>query len=140
MSRVIRLTMGFILFINFVYRFIRMVRKISRQTYHEDTIHRFQCKKCGGIHTMNGPEAKKIRFRPQVRKSTPLSQSRAYIFKCPLCEERTSQTILYDQNKTYGLGMIRLQLNEEQIPLIIDFLLKGVLPYFIFASISRFFS
>lgn len=136
----IRLTIGFILFINFVYRFILMARKISRQTYHEDTIHRFQCKKCEEIHTMNGPEAKKIRFRPQVRKSTPLSQSTAYIFKCPLCEERTSQKILFDQNKTYGLGMIRLQLNEEQMPLLLDFFLKGVLPFIIFSSIARFFS
>lgn len=124
---------------NFFYRAIRMFRVMARQVYDEKTIHRFQCRKCEEIHTLTGPEAKKLRWKPRIEKKTPRSQSTAYRFDCPYCRKRTSQTVLYDTNMTKGAGMVRVQMNEEQFPILMDFLIKGLLPAILLSSIYRWF-
>ena len=126
--------------VNFFYRAIRMFRQMSRQTYDENTIHRFQCRKCEEIHTLTGPEVKKIRWKPRVEKKTPRSQSTAYRFTCPHCHQHTSQTVLYDTNVTKGAGMVRVQMNDGQVPILIDFLIKGLLPVILLSSIYSWFS
>lgn len=120
---------------NFFYQAIRMFRRMSRQAYDENTIHRFQCSNCEEVHTLTGPEAKKIRWKPRVEKRTPRSQSTAYRFTCPHCHKRTSQTVLYDTNVTKGAGMVRVQMNEEQVPILIEFLVKGLLPVILLSTI-----
>lgn len=136
---IIGLTLALIVFLNFVYQAIRMFRRVSRQVFAEDAVHRFQCRKCEEIHTLTGPEAKKIRWAPRIKKSTPRRQSTSYVFNCPHCHKRTSQTYLYDTNVTKGAGMVRIQMNEEQLPLLIDFLMKGLLPFILLSFIYRFF-
>ncbi|AOV08684.1 hypothetical protein [Sporosarcina ureilytica] len=124
---------------NFFHHAIRMFRSMTRQIYDENAVHRLQCSKCEEIHTITGPEAKKLRWAPRVEKRTPRSQSTAYRFTCPHCHKHASQIVLYDTNVTKGAGMVRVQMNEEQKPLLIEFLIKGLLPVIFLSSIYRFF-
>ena len=139
----IRMLIGFtlvvIIFLNFVYQTIRLFRGLSRQMYDKDTVQRFQCSKCDEIHSLTGPELKKLRWAPRIQKRTFRSQSTAIVFQCPHCHKRASQTVLYDTNVTRGAGMVRVQMNEEQKPLILQFLIRGLLPFFLLSMFSRFF-
>ncbi|MFD1204675.1 hypothetical protein ACFQ38_06055 [Sporosarcina contaminans] len=129
-----------IVFINFVYQTIRLFKGLSKQMYDEDTVHRFQCGKCGEMHSLKGPEMKKLRRAPRIEKSTFGSQSTAIVFKCPHCHKRTSQIVQFDTNVTKGAGMVRVQMNEEQKPLIVQFLVRGILPFILLSMVYRFFA
>lgn len=138
-----KMIIGFLLMLvvgfNFFYQVIRFFRSMYRQTYAEDTIHRFQCSKCEAIHTLTGPEAKKIRWAPRIEKKTLRSQSTSYVFTCPHCQKHASQIVKYDTNVTKGAGMVRVQMNEAQKPLLIEVLVKGLLPVILFSYVYRFF-
>lgn len=140
MKTIILSLFALIIFINFAYRAIHLVRVVSRQSYAEDMIHHFQCSRCNETHTLSGPEAKKIRWAPRIDKQTPRSQSTSYIFPCPHCNKRAAQVQVFDTNITKGLGAIRIQMNDEQKPVLIDFLIKGMLPCILYSMLFSLIS
>lgn len=129
-----------VIFLNFIYHGIRLFRGLIRQNYAEDTIHRFKCSHCEETYPLTGPEAKKHRWAPRTEVSTPRRRKITYKFRCPHCDKRVAQIQIFDTNVTKGLGAIRIQMNDNQKPLVIDFLIKGLLPFFIFNMLYSLFN
>ncbi|MBO0453929.1 MULTISPECIES: hypothetical protein [Enterococcus] len=130
------LVIGILLFsllaINFFSRAIRLLVQIHRLTYSEDAKHSFKCISCEQSYTLSGPETKKrVQGAVRIKKSTPKSQSTFYKFVCPVCGTYSKQEKIFDLNTTKASGNIRVQIDSSQLPLVIDFLLKGVLPIFL---------
>lgn len=125
--------LGIVLFIllaaNFFYRAIRLLIKISRQAFSPETTHSFTCSSCKQTYTLSGPEAKKqVKGAIRIKKSTPRSNATFYKFTCPQCGSYAKQEKVFDLNTTRALGAVRVQMDTNQLPLVLDFLLKGVLP------------
>lgn len=129
------ISLGF--FINFIYRTIRLFKGLISIGYSEDTIHNFKCSYCEETYSLRGPEIKKHRWAPRKEISTPTRRQISYKFHCPNCNKRVAQIQIFDTNITKGLGAIRVQMNDNQKQLIIDFLLKGILPIVIYSMIFR---
>ncbi|MGG5318217.1 hypothetical protein [Enterococcus sp. AZ072] len=121
-----------LLAVNFFYRVINLFIKINRQAYSQDTTHTFKCSTCNQSYTLTGPETKKlVKGAVVTKKSTPRSRTTFYQFRCPQCGSYSNQEKIFDINTTKGLGTVRAQIDSDQLPLVIDFLLKGVLPIFL---------
>lgn len=117
-----------VLFINMAIQFIRLMRTIQAQTYNPNTKHTFQCKNCQFNYDLNGTQMKKLRWKTKVQVHTPFRQSTGIRFRCPNCKRKATQVIQYDYNITKGLGLVRLQMNEEQKAALIRFGVFGFLP------------
>jgi transcription elongation factor Elf1 len=129
-----------LLAINFFYRLIKLFIAINKQVYSESAKHTFKCSSCNQSYSLSGPETKKrIRGALRIKKSTPKTQALFYKFSCPSCGKYSNQEKIFDLNTTKALGNIRLQMDSYQMPIFIDFFLKGVLPLFIFVPFSRLF-
>ena len=124
-----------VIFLNFVYRAIRLFRGLIRQGYAEDTIHHFKCSHCEETYPLTGPEAKKHRWAPRKEVKTPRRQEISYKFRCPHCDKRVAQIQVFDTNITKGLGAVRIQMNDKQTPLVMEFLIKGILPFIIYSML-----
>ena len=124
-----------VIFLNFVYRAIRLFRGLIRQGYAEDTIHHFKCSHCEETYPLTGPEAKKHRWAPRKEVKTPRRQEISYKFRCPHCDKRVAQIQVFDTNITKGLGAVRIQINDKQTPLVMEFLIKGILPCIIYSML-----
>lgn len=132
MKAIILFGISFVLFLNFAYRAIRLFRGLVRQGYAEDTIHNYKCSHCEETYSLTGPEAKKHRWALRKEIRTPRRQQISYKFHCPQCNQRVAQIQVFDTNVTKGLGAIRIQMNDNQKPLVIEFLIKGLLPFIIY--------
>ncbi|EOL46087.1 hypothetical protein RV11_GL001187 [Enterococcus phoeniculicola] len=118
--------------INFFYRAVQLFRKSSKISFSENTLHRFICQSCQTEYKLNGIEAKqKIKGAIKIKKSSPKGQVFYYKFTCPNCNTYASQQKLFDMQKSALLGNAKVNIDSNQIPLLIDMLLKGVLPIFI---------
>ncbi len=117
-----------ILFINLIIQAFKMVKKLHDQSYDPNARHQFQCKKCTAIYELSGEQLKELRWKPRVEVKTPTRQSSGIRFRCPQCHEKATQIIQYDYNETKGLGLFRLQMNENQKEPLLHFLKIGVLP------------
>ena len=124
-----------VIFLNFVYRAIRLFRRLTRQGYAEDTIHHFKCSHCEETYPLTGPEVKKHRWAPRKEVTTPKRRQISYKFRCPHCDKRVAQIQIFDTNITKGLGAVRIQMNDNQKPYIIEFLIKGILPFIIYSML-----
>lgn len=114
---------------NFFYRAIRLLIKINKLAFSPETTHSFACSSCSQTYTLSGPEAKKrVKGAIKITKSTPRSNATYYKFNCPQCGIYAKQQKVFDLNTTKALGAVRMQMDSNQLPLVIDFLLKGVLP------------
>ncbi|MGM0239461.1 MULTISPECIES: hypothetical protein [Enterococcus] len=135
---------GFFLFLllafNFFFRAINFFIKINKIAYSENTTHSFKCTNCSQSYKLTGPEAKKLaKGSIKTSKSSPKSRSVFYSFTCPKCGAYSKQEKLFDVNRSKFLGNLRVQADYNQVPLIVDFLLKGVLPIIIiFPFLSLF--
>lgn len=125
---------------NFFYRAIRLFVKLNRQVYSPETKHTFICQSCTQPYTLSGPETKKlVKGAVVIKKSTPKSNATFYKFTCPQCGSYAKQKKIFDMDTTKALGMVRVQADSGQLPIVIDFLLKGVLPIFlVFPFLSLF--
>lgn len=130
-----------LLAINFFYRVINLFIKINKQAFSENTKHTFRCSSCDQSYSLLGPEARKlIKGAVRINKSSPKNQTTFYKFSCPSCGKYSNQEKLFDLNATKALGNVRIQMDSYQLPIFIDFLLKGLLPVLIFAPFLRFFT
>lgn len=125
-----------VIYLNFVYRAFRLYKGLKRQGYAEDTIHHFKCSRCEETYSLTGPEMKKHRWAPRKEITTPRRRQVSYKFHCPQCNQRAAQIQVFDTNITKGLGAFRIQMNDNQKPYIIEFFMKGVLPFIIFSMLS----
>ena len=132
---IILLGIALVIFINFIYRAIRLFRGMTRLAYAEDTIHHLKCSRCEETYSLTGPEAKKHRWAPRKEIKTPRRQQISYKFHCPQCNQRVAQIQIYDTNITKGLGAVRIQMNDNQKPLFMEFLIKGLLPFIIYSML-----
>jgi transcription elongation factor Elf1 len=129
-----------LLAINFFYRVINLFIKVNKQAYSENTKHTFRCSSCDQSYSLSGPEARKfIKGAVRINKSSPRNQTTLYKFSCPSCGKYSNQEKLFDLNTTKALGNLRVQMDSYQIPILIDFLLKGLLPILIVIPFLRFF-
>lgn len=129
-----------LLSINFFFRVIRLSLKLNKLAYSEETIHNFRCTKCNDSYTLKGPEAKRlIKGAIEISKLSSRYQTTFYIFNCPNCGTNSKQEKLFDLNVTKLGGALRIQLDSKQVPLILDFLLKGLLPVIVGFPISILF-
>lgn len=135
MKTIVLLGISLVIFLNFVYRGIRLFTGLIRQKYAEDTMHHFKCSHCEETYPLTGPEAKKHRWAPRKEIKTPRRRQVSYKFHCPHCDKRVAQIQIFDTNITEGLGAVRIQMNDNQTPLIIEFLIKGLLPFIIYSML-----
>lgn len=140
MKMIIIMVISPIIFLNFIYQAFRLYREMIRQRYAVDTIHHFKCSRCEEAYPLTGPEFKKHRWAPFKEVTTPGKQQTSYKFHCPKCNQRVAQIQIFDTNITKGLGAVRIQINDNQIPFLIEFLLKGVLPFIAFIMLFSLFN
>ena len=122
-------------FSQFCLSAIRLFRGLIRQGYAKDTIHHFTCSYCKETHPLTGPEVKKHRWAPRKEVTTPRKRKISYKFRCPHCDKRVAQIQIFDTNITKGLYAVRIQMNDSQKPLIMKFLIKGLLPFIIYSML-----
>ena len=126
--------------INFFYRAINLFIKMNRLTYSEQTKHSFRCSSCNQRYTLSGPETRQLtKGALRIKKSTPKRQVTFIKFACPTCGNYANQEKLFDLNTTKALGNIRIQMDAYHAPLILDFLLKGVLPIILVVPLLKLF-
>ena len=127
--------------INFFYRAIQLFRKSSKLAFSETTLHKFQCQSCQTEYQLNGVEAKKkVKGAIKIKKSSPKGQAFYYKFTCPNCHTYASQQKLFTIQKSALLGNAKVNIDANQLPLLFDLLIKGVLPLFIVLPIVQLLS
>lgn len=133
----IRVILGFSLFIalgiNLFYRGIQAMRKIHQSNYAKETIHAFKCRNCEDTYQLNGEEAKSriSIWATRLEKRTPKSQTTAIRFECPACDKKAFQDQIFNTDVTALAGNVRAQLTSTSKDILIDLLVKGVLPILI---------
>lgn len=133
----IRLSLGIILFaglgINFFYRGIKALIKLRKINYSEETIHTFKCRNCEEIYEMSGVELKDSTtiWSTRLETRTPISQTNAIRFECPVCYEKAFQEKIYDTDVTEAFGNVRAQFDENTRSILLEVLIKGFLPILI---------